>query len=164
MTNRRYTVIKAPFGALYLTAENNELVRITPEKPPSLAAARRDDVPVLTRTAREITRFLYGQQAVTSLVPQGRFSPFQNEVYNAVCRIPYGETDTSSHIASVIGKPYAVRAVETLCRDNPYWIAIPCHRVLLHGERTDTTDTPLDARESLRRLEKRYCQKQHPAS
>lgn len=156
MINRRYTTVKAPFGTLYLTAEGNEIVRITPQQPPSMAAFRGDDSPVLRQTACQITGYLCGRRTVAPLIPQGRFSPFQQEVYEAIARIPYGETDTSSHIAAVIGKPYAVRAVEVLCRDNPYWIAIPCHRVLLHGETTDTADHPLSAQESLRRLENRY--------
>lgn len=159
MISRRYTAVKAPFGALYLTAEDGVILRISPRKPPSMAAFRRDDLPVLQHAAQELTHYLCGKRTLSPLVPEGRFSAFQQDVYDAVARIPYGEAVSSSHIASAIGKPYAVRAVEMLCRENPYWILIPCHRVLLHAEVTDDAAQPLSAREALRRLEKRYA---HP--
>ncbi len=159
MLNRHYTVIKAPFGALYLTAENDRIVRITPERPPALAAVRHDDTALLSQASDALSRYFCGQRRVPFTIPDGRFSPFQHEVYDAIRHIPYGQIISSTHLASQLGKPYAVRAIEALCRDNPYWIAIPCHRVLLYNESTSCRHRLLTATESLRRLEKRFCQK-----
>ncbi len=158
MLNSRYTTVKAPFGTLFLTAEDNRLIRITPEKPPALDAMQNDDNAVLTQTAAAISKYFCANRDLTFAIPDNRFSPFQREVYDFIRRIPYGQVISSTHVASLIEKPHAVRAVEDLCRNNPYWVAIPCHRVILYGENRDRSAGPLSAAESLRRLEKRYYQ------
>ena len=57
-------------------------------------------------------------------------SPFQLSVWEALQRIPSGETTTYAHIARSIGRPKAVRAVGTAIGANPIAFLIPCHRVL----------------------------------
>ena len=55
---------------------------------------------------------------------------FQQEVYEAACRIPFGETRTYGELAKEIGKPGAARAVGQALGANPIPILIPCHRVV----------------------------------
>ncbi len=55
---------------------------------------------------------------------------FQQEVLKALINIPYGETKSYGEIASIIGRPKAVRAVGQACKSNPIGIMIPCHRVI----------------------------------
>ena len=57
-------------------------------------------------------------------------TPFQLSVWDALRRIPYGETRTYGQIAAAVGKPNAARAVGRACNRNPLWIVIPCHRVV----------------------------------
>ena len=57
-------------------------------------------------------------------------TPFQNKVFGALCKIPYGATTTYRDIASLIGKPQAFRAVGTAIGSNPVPIVIPCHRIM----------------------------------
>lgn len=59
-----------------------------------------------------------------------RISPFQRDVWRAICRIPYGETRTYTQLASMAGHPKAVRAVASACGANPLPYYIPCHRVV----------------------------------
>lgn len=59
-----------------------------------------------------------------------RGTPFQVNVWNALCSIPYGETKCYSDIATKIENPKAVRAVGTAIGANPIAVIIPCHRVL----------------------------------
>jgi AraC family transcriptional regulator of adaptative response/methylated-DNA-[protein]-cysteine methyltransferase len=59
-----------------------------------------------------------------------RATAFQWQVWNALARIPRGETCTYGDVAATIGKPTAVRAVARACATNPVAIAIPCHRVV----------------------------------
>lgn len=60
-----------------------------------------------------------------------RGTPFQQRVWQALRRIPAGETVTYSQLAESIGAPpTAVRAVAGACAANAIAIAIPCHRVL----------------------------------
>jgi methylated-DNA-[protein]-cysteine S-methyltransferase len=62
------------------------------------------------------------------LAPQG--TPFQQQVWRALCDIPYGETTSYGELARRIGNPNAVRAVGLANGSNPIAIIIPCHRVI----------------------------------
>jgi AraC family transcriptional regulator of adaptative response/methylated-DNA-[protein]-cysteine methyltransferase len=62
-----------------------------------------------------------------------RTSPFQRRVWEAVHRIPPGQTSTYKDIARQIGSPLAMRAVGNACSNNHFAYAIPCHRVLHSG-------------------------------
>jgi AraC family transcriptional regulator, regulatory protein of adaptative response / methylated-DNA-[protein]-cysteine methyltransferase len=57
-------------------------------------------------------------------------TPFQQRVWEALCRIPAGETRTYAEVAEHVGAPLAVRAVASACAANLLAIAIPCHRVV----------------------------------
>lgn len=63
-----------------------------------------------------------------------RITPFQRDVWRAICRIPYGETRTYTQLAAMAGHPRAIRAVASACGANPLPYYIPCHRVVAtHG-------------------------------
>ena len=55
---------------------------------------------------------------------------FQQEVWQALLSIPYGQTLSYQEIANQIGRPKAVRAVANAIAANPLHILIPCHRVI----------------------------------
>ncbi|MEO8425931.1 MAG: methylated-DNA--[protein]-cysteine S-methyltransferase [Verrucomicrobiota bacterium] len=55
---------------------------------------------------------------------------FQREVWSALKKIPTGKTMTYGQLATLIGRPKAVRAVGQACGANPIPVLIPCHRVL----------------------------------
>ncbi|MDI6690129.1 MAG: methylated-DNA--[protein]-cysteine S-methyltransferase [Actinomycetota bacterium] len=58
------------------------------------------------------------------------FSPFEREVFQTVCTIPYGETRTYKWVAEVLAKPRAYRAIGKALGRNPIPIVVPCHRVV----------------------------------
>jgi O-6-methylguanine DNA methyltransferase len=57
-------------------------------------------------------------------------SEFQKKVWQALLRIPYGETKSYKNIAEEIGIPRGSRAVGMACNRNPISIVVPCHRVI----------------------------------
>lgn len=57
-------------------------------------------------------------------------TPFQIEVWNSLCRIPYGKTVSYGELAESIGRRNSVRAVAAAVGANPMSILIPCHRVI----------------------------------
>jgi AraC family transcriptional regulator of adaptative response/methylated-DNA-[protein]-cysteine methyltransferase len=59
-----------------------------------------------------------------------RGTDFQQRVWAAVARVPFGQTTTFAAVAREAGAPRAVRAVGNACSRNPLEFAIPCHRVL----------------------------------
>lgn len=57
-------------------------------------------------------------------------SPFQKSVWEALCRIPYGETRSYLEQAAMIERPSACRAVANANGANQLAIVIPCHRII----------------------------------
>lgn len=65
-----------------------------------------------------------------SIVDKLTATPFQRDVWRAICRIPFGETRTYKQLAAMAGHPAAIRAVASACGANPLPYYIPCHRVV----------------------------------
>jgi len=63
-------------------------------------------------------------------IDRSRFTPFQDEVYGEVSRIPYGNVKSYGEIAALIGRPRSARGVGAAMAHNPLPIIIPCHRVV----------------------------------
>ncbi len=59
-----------------------------------------------------------------------RATAFQQRVWEALRRIPRGETLSYKALAGHLGQPTATRAVASACARNPIALAIPCHRVV----------------------------------
>ena len=57
-------------------------------------------------------------------------TPFQQQVWQALLKIPYGETRSYGAQAHSIGRPTAVRAVAAANGANKVSIVVPCHRVI----------------------------------
>lgn len=55
---------------------------------------------------------------------------FQQQVWAALQKIPFGKTVYYQQQAEAMGKPKAVRAVANANRNNKICIIIPCHRVI----------------------------------
>jgi O-6-methylguanine DNA methyltransferase len=82
-------------------------------------------------------------QAIIAGRPPTEFPPldvtrgteFQQRVWRALQKIPLGQTRSYGEIATLIGKPNAVRAVGGACGANPIPLLIPCHRVLAANQK-----------------------------
>ncbi|MEH2109496.1 bifunctional DNA-binding transcriptional regulator/O6-methylguanine-DNA methyltransferase Ada [Nostoc sp.] len=77
-----------------------------------------------------ILDLIAGGEAHLDLPLDVRGTAFQKQVWQALQKIPYGETRTYTDIARNIAKPQAVRAVGNACGANPIALIVPCHRVL----------------------------------
>ncbi|MGD8189497.1 methylated-DNA--[protein]-cysteine S-methyltransferase [Brevibacillus ginsengisoli] len=80
--------------------------------------------------ATEIREYLQGKRTNFSIPLDLHGTPFQIAVWNALCGVPYGQTQTYSNIADQLKKPKAVRAVGAAIGANPVLITVPCHRVI----------------------------------
>jgi methylated-DNA-[protein]-cysteine S-methyltransferase len=68
--------------------------------------------------------------AIAALPTATNGTPFQRSVWEALRRIPAGETISYGTLAAWIGRPGASRAVGLANGANPIAIAVPCHRVI----------------------------------
>jgi AraC family transcriptional regulator of adaptative response/methylated-DNA-[protein]-cysteine methyltransferase len=100
--------------------------------------ARVEPAPAaLAETVREVVGFLEEPKAALALPLDLRGTAFQRRVWEALTRIPFGETTTYGALAQSIGAPRAVRAVARACAQNHVSLAVPCHRVV--GSNGDLT-------------------------
>jgi methylated-DNA-[protein]-cysteine S-methyltransferase len=86
--------------------------------------------PLLEEAARQIKEYLNGERKGFDLPLSNEGTDFSTLVWEALRRIPYGETCSYGKIASAIGRPGAARAVGRSCNRNPLPILVPCHRVV----------------------------------
>ena len=85
------------------------------------------------------------------LAPVG--TPFQQRVWAALCRIPYGRTASYLEVAAAIGNEKACRAVGGANGRNPIPIIIPCHRVIGKSGKLVGFSSGLDIKTRLLELE-----------
>jgi AraC family transcriptional regulator, regulatory protein of adaptative response / methylated-DNA-[protein]-cysteine methyltransferase len=55
---------------------------------------------------------------------------FQKKVWDALMKIPAGETRSYAELAAQLGAPKAARAVASACAHNRVAVVVPCHRVI----------------------------------
>lgn len=55
---------------------------------------------------------------------------FQKRVWEALMKIPAGQTRSYAQLAKVVGQPSASRAVARACASNRLAVVVPCHRVI----------------------------------
>ncbi len=137
------TLVPTPLGVLTLIADTDGLVGILwPGAKPD--AIGRPGLLACTGQSRhlEATRLAlenYFSKRPFEMPPLSiAGTDFQKSVWEALSKIPYGETLTYAQVAVAIGRPSAVRAVGTAIGKNPWFILVPCHRVVgtdggLHG-------------------------------
>ncbi|MGG5809928.1 bifunctional DNA-binding transcriptional regulator/O6-methylguanine-DNA methyltransferase Ada [Falsiroseomonas sp. CW058] len=87
----------------------------------------------LAAWVRQVAAFLAEPAAALALPLDLRGTAFQRRVWEALTRIPLGETRTYSGLAAEMGQPAATRAVARACARNPVSLAVPCHRVVGAG-------------------------------
>lgn len=116
-----------------------------------------EDVDKLQNYRKAFENYFSGERVNFDIPLDLQGTPFQLSVWDALRKIPYGETRTYSDIANQIGNPKSIRAAGTAIGKNPVLIAIPCHRVIQKdgslggfraGLRLKRTLLELEARES----------------
>ena len=84
-----------------------------------------------TREAvRQLGEYFAGTRQQFSLTLAAAGTPFQQQVWQALQNIAYGQTVSYGDIARHIDNPKAVRAVGMANGRNPLAIVVPCHRVI----------------------------------
>ncbi len=141
-------------GGLYLQEEAGRLTRLT-----FLAAEEAGgrlteaSSPLLKETERQIRAYFSGslRRFDLPLAPKG--TPFMQNVWQALERIPFGVTASYADIACAIGRPKACRAVGMANNKNPIAIVIPCHRVIGRDNKLVGYGGGLHIKQRLLRLE-----------
>ena len=146
----RWTIAPIPQGVALVAATERGLcaVRLGQETN-ALASELRTEFPhaelsrddaALADVASIVSDLAVGRRRpeADSLPLDVHATAFRRQVWEALRRIPAGETRSYGQIAAAVGAPRAARAVGTACATNPVAIVVPCHRVVgsdgsLHG-------------------------------
>jgi AraC family transcriptional regulator of adaptative response/methylated-DNA-[protein]-cysteine methyltransferase len=88
------------------------------------------DHPLMQQVKNELDAYFEGSLREFSVPLQSPGTVFQESIWEALQKIPYGETRSYGDIAAQIGQASAVRAVGRANGDNRIAIIIPCHRVV----------------------------------
>ena len=147
-----WTEVDTPVGPLRLVAEDGALVAVDflgemPDGPGEAASVRlhrerggsavaddslRDDSDaVLVRATEQLAAYFAGELEEFDLPLAPRGTPFQQQVWAELRRIPYGSTASYGEIAARLGKTgHGARAVGVANGRNPLPVIVPCHRVV----------------------------------
>ena len=136
----RYTLVETTFGLLLAAATERGLCAVTlGESAGELEAGLKREYPAATlvRDDAQLREFIAGvvgqlSGSVSSDPPDldVKGSTFQWQVWEALRRIPAGETRSYQAIARSLGRPTAARAVARACASNRLAVVIPCHRAV----------------------------------
>ena len=126
-----YSTLTTPIGEIVITADPDGAVTglHLPNRPPDTTGWERDDA-LLEPARRQLTEYFAGERTDFDLPLRPHGAQFQLEVWEALLKIPYGETASYGEIAREIGHPTAFRAVGAANGQNPIAIIVPCHRVI----------------------------------
>jgi AraC family transcriptional regulator of adaptative response/methylated-DNA-[protein]-cysteine methyltransferase len=134
--------IETPLGAMVAAATSTHLVLLEFEERPQvqaeldLIAVRlgttciRGESPIHTQLRVQFAEYFDGTRADFEIPLRTTGTPFQEQVWAALLKIPSGTTCSYASIAKAIGNPKSVRAVAGANGDNRIAILIPCHRVI----------------------------------
>jgi AraC family transcriptional regulator of adaptative response/methylated-DNA-[protein]-cysteine methyltransferase len=84
----------------------------------------------LKRLEKELADYFAGTRREFSVPLVYPGSPFQQQVWEELLRVPYGKTRSYQELATAVGNPAAVRAVGRANGLNRIAILIPCHRIV----------------------------------
>ena len=94
------------------------------------AVFRVETSDVLEQTKKQLDEYFAGTRKAFDIPLHPVGTEFQQQVWNALLEIPYGETRSYKDIAQNIGNPKGSRAVAGAIGVNGISILIPCHRVI----------------------------------
>ena len=149
------TVYESSIGKILIAEEDGSITLVgflASEPPPE---ASDPQTPLLQETVKQLREYFDGKRRRFDLPLKLRGTPFQLAVWDALCRIPYGETRSYSEIAAAVGSARACRAVGMANNRNPISIIVPCHRVIGKDRSLTGYGGGLDRKEFLLSLEQR---------
>lgn len=120
------TVMETPLGRMAIEAEKNAITAVfyTDE------AVMASEDQLLQEAQKQLQQYFAGMRKEFDLPLKPEGTPFQLAAWEALQKIPYGETRTYGQQAAMMGKAAAARAVGGANHKNPIAIIIPCHRVV----------------------------------
>jgi methylated-DNA-[protein]-cysteine S-methyltransferase len=146
--------MRTPFAVLGIRTAGGAVTGI--EYLPADAPTQAPQDALARRAVRELDRYLADPGFRFTLPLAAAGTPFRQRVWEAIARIPAGESRTYGELARELHT--APRAVGGACGANPIALVVPCHRVVgsrgaLGGFMNATAGDPLAIKRWLLRHE-----------
>jgi len=138
----RYTILETRLGKTLIAATERGICAIAlGEKESKLEKELQDEFPAaglkrvdagrdefIAPRIKTVVDYLAGKKSSVSLELMG--TAFQQRVWQALMKIPPGETMSYAQLAEKLRMPKAARAVASACAKNKCAIVVPCHRII----------------------------------
>ena len=148
-----YCTFESPIGTLYIGEEKGYIVYLSKTEPQNA----QKGISILLLTAASMLReYFAGKRKDFPLPLKAEGTEFQQSVWRALLKIPYGETKSYKQVAEMTGNEKACRAVGMANHNNPIMILIPCHRVIGSDGSMTGFGTGISDKEYLLKLESEY--------
>lgn len=143
-----------PCGIFRIQQEGDSIVSVQMVQTPSYETC----TPTLLtdELAKQLDEYFQGNRQCFDVPYDLKGTPFQKQVWTALCQIPYGQTLSYLDVAQSIGNARACRAVGMANHRNPLLILIPCHRVIGADGSLGGYAAGVDTKQFLLELEQKY--------
>lgn len=138
--SKRYSIIPSEFGIMLVAGTDLGVTALSFHATEAEAEAfLQDEFPGepysrsesgLREWTDRVLTYLRGDCRELAIPLASVGTAFQRKVWDALQKIPYGQTRTYTEIALELGLPRGVRAVARACATNPVSVIVPCHRVV----------------------------------
>ncbi len=136
-----YAYLDSPIGRILVASQDDCLIRIhlNSRRVSGLLSQIKKEYPKEIfiesknknqQILNQLAEYFTGTRFYFSIPYRLRGTDFQKRTWEAVAKIPYGQTSSYGEIAHRIGNPKASRAVGGANKANRIPIVIPCHRII----------------------------------
>ena len=129
--------LNTPIGELLIQSNEEAVIGVyfpeaTSTLPQLPATLQNEDdlLPVLKQAKNELEAYFAGELKEFNVPLHMEGTEFQMNAWQALLKIPYGETRSYQEQAEAVGSPKAFRAVGGANHANRISIIVPCHRVI----------------------------------
>lgn len=144
-------------GNLEIESKNNTIVWIKKTDKP----VNEETDELIEECAKELEEYFDGKRTRFEFpISYDYGTPFQQDVWNALKEIPFGEVMTYKELARRVRTENHSRAVANANGKNPISIVVPCHRVIESSGGIGGYSSGLDMKRYLLDLENAELQKQ----
>ena len=130
---RTHTVIDSPLGPLTLVNTDGVLSGVHMERrwpQPDRTAFGHETADGFEQAVQELAEYFAGERTAFTVPLAADGDAFDQQVWQELTRIPYGETRSYGQIATALGDRTLAKAVGAANALNPIAVIVPCHRVI----------------------------------
>ncbi len=153
-----YFYIYEGVGRLGIGVESEKITDLHFERSSiSRSDMKLEETPMHLEASRQLEEYFSGRRKIFDLPLAPKGTDFQMKCWEALLKVPYGETRSYGDIARSVGSPRGFRAVGMANNRNPISIIIPCHRIIGSDGKLVGFGGGLDIKEFLLGLESKYA-------